>query len=279
MPELLEHANLHLALVQRQPDRLFPDTCPVLGVPVSATTSERTVNLINHWIATSTRPRLITFTNVHMVVEAQLRPEFQQILNRTDLNCPDGAPIHWLVKSQDGSAEKISGPDFLPVFCEQSVQHGHRHFFYGGAEGVPEQATEALRSRYPGIHIVGHHAPPFRELTDAEAERTIDQINATHADVVWVSLGCPRQELWLDKYGSRLNAKVVLAVGQATDIIAGVKSRCPSPLSKLGLEWVYRLAKDPRRLWKRYLVTNSLFLLLLLRSKLTGGNADSPNAA
>ncbi len=209
-----------------------------------------------------------------MVVEAQLRPAFHQILNETDLNCPDGAPVYWLLKLRDEGAEKISGPDFLPMFCEQSVELGHRHFFYGGAEGVPEQAAEALRTRYPGINIVGHHAPPFRELTDSEADLMIERINAAQPDVVWVSLGCPRQEIWLHKYGRRLNAKVVLAVGQATDIMAGVKSRCPSSVSKLGFEWVYRLVKDPRRLWKRYLVTNSLFVLLLLRSKLTGAYSD-----
>ena len=274
MPEVLEHANLQLALAQRQPERLFPDTCAVLDVPVSATTLQKTVELVNHWVATSTRPRLITFTNVHMIVEAQLRPDFGELLQQTDLNCPDGAPVFWLVRLQDESAEKISGPDFLPMFCEQSVGLGHRHFFYGGAEGVPDRAAEVLRGRYPGINIVGHHAPPFRELTEAEGEQMIERINATGADVVWVSLGCPRQERWLHTYGSRLNAKVVLAVGQATDIIAGAKSRCPSTVSKLGFEWVYRLCKDPRRLWKRYLVTNSLFFLLLLRSKLTGSRGN-----
>ena len=269
MPELLEHANLHLGLAQRQAERLFPDTCQVLGVPVGISTLQQTVDLVNHWIATSTRPRLVTFTNVHMAVEAQLHPEFHELLNKTDLNCPDGAPIYWLAKLQDATAEKISGPDFMPLFCEQSVERGHRHFFYGGAEGVPERAAEALRARYPGMQIAGYHAPPFRELTAAEAEETIARINNSGADVVWVSLGCPRQEWWLHEYGPRLKAKVVLAVGQATDILAGDKSRCPEAMRNVGLEWVYRLAKDPRRLWKRYLVTNSLFMLLLLRSKLT----------
>lgn len=269
MPELLEHADFHLTLVQHQTERLFPETCPVLGVPVGATTVQRTVDLVNHWIAAGTRTRLVTFTNVHMIVEAQLRPEFHDILSRTDLNCPDGAPVFWLVKLQDGTAQKISGPDFMPTFCEQSVALGHRHFLYGGAEGVPEKAAEVLRSRYPGINIVGHHAPPFRDLSPEEAEDTVDLINQSQADVVWVSLGCPRQEWWLHEFGPKLNAKVVLAVGQATDILAGARSRCPTAMSAVGLEWVYRLVRDPRRLWKRYLVTNSLFLLLLLREKLT----------
>ncbi len=276
MPELLEHANVHLALAQNLPERLFPETSTVLGVPVGATTMRRTVDLLNHWIATSTRPRLVTFTNVHMVVEAQLRPEFHEVLSNTDLNCPDGAPVFWLLKLQDADAEKISGPDFLPMFCEQSVQLGHKHFFYGGAPGVPDKAAEVLRARFPGINIVGHHAPPFRDLTESEGAEIIDQINASGADVVWVSLGCPRQEWWMNEYGRKLNAKVVLAVGQATDIIAGAKSRCPTVMSKLGLEWAYRLGKDPRRLWKRYLVTNSLFLMLLVREKLTRQNGAEP---
>jgi N-acetylglucosaminyldiphosphoundecaprenol N-acetyl-beta-D-mannosaminyltransferase len=269
MPELLEHAELHhLALAHSQPERIFPETCPVLGVPISATSMERTVALLNHWIATTTRPRLVTFTNVHMVVEAQLSPEFQEVLSSTDLNCPDGAPVFWLARMQDSSAHKISGPDFMPMFCGQSVEFGHKHFLYGGAEGVPEQAAANLRERFPGIQIVGEYAPPFRDLTEAEADAVIDRINASGADVVWVSLGCPRQEWWIHHQGRKLNAKVVLAVGQATDILAGARDRCPSAMSRVGLEWAYRLAKDPRRLWKRYLVTNSLFLLLLLRSKM-----------
>lgn len=269
MPELLDHADLHLALDQRQPDRLFPDTCPILGVQVCATTLQQTADLVHHWVATSQRPRLVTFTNVHMLVEANVRPEFREILEGMDLNCPDGAPVYWLLKLQEQTAEKISGPDFMPLFCEQSVALGHRHFLYGGAEGVPDQAAEVLRSRYPGINIVGQHAPPFRTLTEEEADAMVDRINSSNPDVVWVSLGCPRQETWLHKYGPRLNAKVVFAVGQATDIIAGTRSRCPSMMSGLGLEWLYRLTRDPRRLWKRYLVTNSLFCLLLLRSKLS----------
>lgn len=270
MAEFLEHADLHLALAQAAPDSIFPETCSVLGVPVGVSTLQRTVDLVNHWISTGTRTRLVTFANVHMVVEAQLRPEFHDLLSRTDLNCPDGAPVFWLARLQDESAEKISGPDFMPLFCEQSVTHGHRHFLYGGAQGVPEQAAEVLRTRFPGIQIAGHYAPPFRDLTPAEAAETVAMINGSGADVVWVSLGCPRQESWLHEFGPKLNAKVVLAVGQATDILAGARSRCPTLMSTFGLEWAYRLAKDPRRLWKRYLVTNSLFLLLLLRHKLSG---------
>lgn len=270
MAELLEHADLHLALAQAAPDSIFPETHPVLGVPVGVTTLQRTVDLVNHWIAVGTRTRLVTFTNVHMVVEAQLRPEFHELLSRTDLNCPDGAPVFWLVRLQDAAAEKISGPDFMPLFCEQSVALGHRHFLYGGAPGVPEQAAETLRTRYPGIRIAGQHAPPFRDLTAQEAEETVAMINRSGADVVWVSLGCPRQEWWLHEFGPKLNAKVVLAVGQATDILAGARSRCPTLMSTLGLEWAYRLTKDPRRLWKRYFVTNSLFLLLLARDKFSG---------
>ena len=270
MPELLEHANLHLGLIDLQPDRLFPDVCPVLGIPVCATTVPQVIDLVNQWVATSTRARLVTFTNVHMAVEAQLRPAFAAVLRATDLNCPDGAPIFWLLKLQAWAAEKISGPDFMPRFCEQSVDLGHRHFLYGGAEGVAQEAAEVLRSRYPGINIVGHYAPPFRGLTTEESEDVIARINDSGADIVWVSLGCPRQESWMHEFGPRLNAKVVLAVGQATDILAGRRSRCPSLMSSVGLEWAYRLAKDPGRLWKRYFVTNSLFVLLLLRQKVTG---------
>ena len=245
------------------------ETFPVLEVPIAVVTMAGAITQVNEWIRHSTRARLVTFTNVHMVVEAYLRPGFKRLLEQMDLNCPDGFPIFWMTRRERGRrVEKVAGPDFMPLFCEQSVALGHRHFLFGGGPGVAKEAAAALVRRYPGLQIAGHYSPPFRRLSAGEAEQVASTINASKADVVWVCLGCPKQEQWMSEMRDSLEAKVVLAVGQAFDILAGRIQRSPAFLTRYGGEWAYRLAKEPRRLWKRYLVTNLLFVLLVSREKL-----------
>ena len=250
---------------------LFPAVEPrsrdVLGVPVSSLTMQEAISTVNYWVEEAALTRLVTFTNVHMIVEAHVRPRFGSLLRSMDMNCPDGAPIFWLARREHPDAEKVSGPDFMPLFCEQSVRFGYRHFFYGGGPDVARDAANALLSRYPGLQIAGHLSPPFRDLNAEETDAVIQRMNESGADLVWVCLGCPKQETWINEHRQRLNAKVVLAVGQAFDIVAGRTSRAPAVLRNSGLEWVYRLCKEPSRLWKRYLVTNALFSLLLIRDK------------
>ena len=244
-------------------------TCPVLEVPIAVVTMAEAIQQVNQWVSTASRAHLVTFVNAHMAVEAQLKPSFRRSLRAMDLNCPDGAPIFWLARKQHGQrVAKIAGPEFMPRFCEQSVALGTRHFLYGGTEGTAEEACKALQERYPGLVIAGHFCPPFRPLTAGEQQSVISQINESGADVVWVCLGCPKQEQWMSDMRDHLHAKVVLAVGQAFDIVAGRTQRAPAILRHCGAEWAYRLAKEPRRLWKRYLVTNMLFVLFVLRDKL-----------
>ena len=248
------------------------ETCPILEVPIGVLTMGEAIRKVNQWIATGSRAHLVTFVNVHMAVEAQLRPDFRESLREMDLNCPDGAPIFWLTRREHGGrVGKISGPEFMPRFCEESVVHGHRHFLYGGTEGVAEEACRALEKQYPGIQIAGHYCPPFRPLAEHEKEEIAETINASGADVVWVCLGCPKQEQWMADMGHRLQAGAVLAVGQAFDILAGRTKRAPAILRKCGGEWAYRLVKEPRGLWKRYMVTNSLFVLFVLREHMEKG--------
>lgn len=244
-------------------------TCSVLEVPIAAVSMDEAIQQVNDWVSTAERAHLVTFVNAHMVVEAQLKPSFHRSLRAMDLNCPDGAPIFWLARRQHGQrVAKIAGPEFMPRFCEQSVALGHRHFLYGGVEGAAEEACAALQEQFPGIQIAGHYCPPFRQLTAEERDEVITTINDSGADVVWVCLGCPKQEKWLSEMRDHLQAKAVLAVGQAFDIVAGRTQRAPAFLRNCGAEWAYRLVKEARRLWKRYLVTNLLFILFVLRDKL-----------
>ncbi len=244
-------------------------THAVLDVPIAVITMDEAIRQVNQWAANGSRAHLVTFVNAHMAVEAQLRADFRESLREMDLNCPDGAPVFWLARREHGSSiSKISGPEFMPRFCEQSVALGHRHFLYGGTDGVAADASAALEKLYPGIQIAGHYCPPFRPLTETEKTEVIGAINESGADVVWVCLGCPKQEQWMAEMRDHLHAKVVLAVGQALDILAGRTRRAPAFLRSCGGEWAYRLAKEPRRLWKRYMVTNSLFVLFVVREQL-----------
>ena len=240
------------------------DTFPVLGVPIAVATMEEVVTFVNDWIERPTCSRLVTFTNVHMVVEASLYEPFKQILSLMDLNCPDGFPVFWLTRHQCGErAQKVSGPDFMERFCEQSVARGHRHFLYGGGAGVAQETASALEERYEGIQIAGVYSPPYRLLSEEENDDIGRTIEESGAHVVWVCLGCPKQEKWMADMRDRLPGKVILAVGQAFDLLAGRTQRSPGFLSRHGGEWIFRLIKEPRRLWKRYLVTNLFFVALL----------------
>jgi len=240
-------------------------TFQVLDTPIGLVTMPQAIHTVAQWLKEEGPCRLVTFANVHMVVEARLKPEFGDILRQTDLNCPDGSPLSWIGAAlHGGRVSQVAGPDFMPQFCEQTANQDHRHFLYGGGEGVAEKTAHELLRRYPAIQIAGHYSPPFRQLTEEEDEQVCRQINESGADVVWVCLGCPKQEKWIAEHRDLLNAKVVIAVGQAFDILAGVRPRAPKLFRRLGMEWAYRLIQEPGRLWKRYLFTNVLFITWMI---------------
>ena len=247
-------------------------TFRILDTPIGVITMPEAIRTVAQWIDDGDRCRLVTFANVHMLVEARLKPDFGDILRQTDLNCPDGNPLSWIGKVLLGDRiSQVAGPDFMSLFCEQTVSEGYRHFLYGGGEGIAEKTAKQLVLRYPGIQIAGEYTPPFMELSQQEDQQVCAQINASGADIVWVCLGCPKQEKWILEHRDRLNAKVILAVGQAFDILAGTRTRAPKLFRRLGLEWAYRLIQEPGRLWRRYLITNALFIGWAVVSFLRGG--------
>jgi N-acetylglucosaminyldiphosphoundecaprenol N-acetyl-beta-D-mannosaminyltransferase len=241
----------------------------LLGVPIAATSTPAVIHTIRSWIARGDRGRMVTFSSVNMIVEAARDPEFLDLLRRSDMNCPDGMPLVWYGRRRTTQkVDRVCGPDFLPAFCAATESTGIRHFFYGGTEGVAARAAEELMRNYPGTEIVGVYSPPFRQLTLVEEDEVIRSINAAKPDVLWVCLGCPKQEVWIDRFRKQLNVGVFLAVGLAIDIVGGKKSRAPRLLRSAGLEWLFRLFQEPRRLWKRYLIYNTIFLLRLLKEML-----------
>ena len=243
----------------------------LLDVPVAKTTMTQAVTQVNSWVDEDSTGQVVTFTNVHMLVEARQDPKFAALLTTASMNCPDGTPLFWIGRHRHGyQVEQIAGPDFMSVFCEQSVTRGDRHYLYGGAPGVIEAAERTLLNLYPGIKIVGMYAPPFRTLTPEEDDAVCKSINASGADLVWVCLGCPKQEKWMFEHRLKLKAKVLLGVGQAIDILAGARTRAPALIRHAGLEWFYRLLREPRRLWKRYLSTNFFFIVWITHEVFSG---------
>jgi N-acetylglucosaminyldiphosphoundecaprenol N-acetyl-beta-D-mannosaminyltransferase len=232
----------------------------VLGIRINAVTPKDAIARISGWIDGRERGHCVTLTNVHMVVEARKDAEFRKVMREASLCLPDGMPLVWIGRARGHTVNRIAGPDFMIDFCERTTGRGYRHFFYGGAPSIAEELARTLQTRFPGFVVAGSYSPPFRELTPEEHLKVIELINATKPDVIWVGLGCPKQERWMHSNRDQLNASVLLGVGQAFNIHTGHLARAPRWMRDHGLEWLFRLMVEPRRLWKRYLVTNTSFM-------------------
>lgn len=257
----------------------------VLGVGVSPVNLERAVDTLGSWVAEG-RSEYVCVSGVHGVMESRRDPELRAIHNRAGMVVPDGMPLVWA--SRLAGVERpgrVYGPDLMLAACEASLERGWSHYLYGGAEGVPERLVERLEARFPGIRIAGAWSPPFRPLTAEEDRRAVERIADSGADLVWVGLGTPKQERWMADHVDRVPA-VLLGVGAAFDFHAGLKPQAPSWMQRAGLEWLFRLGSEPRRLWKRYLVNNPWFLAEialqgagLRRHPLLGARPAYPTAA
>lgn len=235
----------------------------ILGVGVSAINMEMALETIDRWIGERS-PNYVCVTGVHGVIDSQSDPELRRTLNRAGLVTPDGMPLVWVSRLRKQShVSRVYGPDLMTDVCARSPEKGYRHFLYGGAPGVPELLTEALRRKFPGIEIVGHYSPPFRPLTPEEDEAVVRQINESRADIVWIGLSTPKQEHWMAAHLDRLEAPVMVGVGAAFDFLAGLKTQAPLWMQRNGLEWLYRLVTEPRRLWRRYFRIVPLFLIYM----------------
>lgn len=211
------------------------------------------------------RGKYVCFSNVHTTVMAREDESYREILNGAALLFPDGTPIARLEGMKGNpAAERVAGPDFMHNMFRDTMDGKISHYFYGSSEKTLKNLEKNLRARYPGINIKGMYSPPFRELTKEEDEADIKRINDSGADIVWIGLGAPKQEKWMNAHQDRINA-VMMGVGAGFDFHAGTIQRAPIWLQKIGLEWLYRLFKDPVRLYKRYIVTNVKFVWYLIR--------------
>jgi N-acetylglucosaminyldiphosphoundecaprenol N-acetyl-beta-D-mannosaminyltransferase len=240
----------------------------ILGVRVSAINMAQALSSIDGWIARR-QQNYVCISGVHGLIESQRDEGLRRIHNEAGLVTPDGMPLVWLSRLHGhGHVERVYGPDLMLALCERSLLKGHKHFFYGGGEGVPELLTNNLRRRFPGLRVVGGYSPPFRPLSGAEDEQIVEAINEADPDIVWIGLSTPKQERWMAEHVGRLTAPVLIGVGAAFDFHSGLKKQAPRWMQRNGLEWLFRLASEPGRLWHRYLVNNPLFLLLVLQQAL-----------
>lgn len=240
----------------------------VAGVRIHAIRVADVVSTIDTWIARS-HADYIVLTGAHGVVEMQSDDELRDINNRAGLTTPDGMPVVWFAKLKGHkNIEKVYAPDVMVETFQFGLTEGYRHFLYGGEEGVADELARRLRERYPGIRIVGTYCPPFRPLDDREVGQIVRVINDADPHIVWVGIGCPKQERWMQRFRPLLRAPVLIGVGAGFDFLSGRKPLAPRWVQHSGFEWLYRLLSEPRRLWPRYARVVPLFLYVAMRDLL-----------
>ena len=232
-------------------------------------------NFIDELIIRSAQKSSYTcVANVHMLVEAYRDKSFSDVVNAADIVTPDGVPLKWVLKILYGiKQERVAGMDMLPDLLKQAEQKRIPVFFYGGTEEMLEGINKSLPAQYPDLPIAGTFSPPFRKLTAEEDQQIVDRINNSGAKMVFVVLGCPKQEKWMSHMKGKVNAAMI-GVGGALPVFIGMQKRAPRWMQKTGMEWFFRLCQEPRRLFKRYFITNTVFIFLLskewLRIKFKG---------
>jgi len=243
----------------------------LLGMRIDATSYEEATGRIIQW-AEANEPRYVCAANVHMVMEAHDDPGFLRVVNSADLVTPDGMPLVWCLRQLGvESATRVYGPTLTLHVCRAAADKQIPIALYGGTEQSLSAFTTFLNDSFPGIQVVCGIAPPFRPLTGEEDDAYTRQIAASGARILLVGIGCPKQERWMARHSSKIPA-VMLGVGAAFDFHSGRVRQSPPMLQRMGLEWLYRLIREPRRLWKRYLKHNPRFILFisvqLMKSKL-----------
>lgn len=244
-----------------------PERVNVLGVGISAVNMDRALDNIDRWVKSGTRT-YVCVCSVHGVMECQRSEELRRIFNSAGMVTPDGMPLVWLAARHDHAVSRVYGPDLMLAEFQRSTSTGHRHFLYGGGPGVASRLAERMRSRFGGLRVVGTMEPPFAPLDQLASPQTAAAINETNPDVVWVGISSPKQERWMARLRPLLEAPVLIGVGAAFDFHSGTVRQAPHWMQRSGLEWLFRLVTEPRRLWRRYLVNNPWFVWSLALQRL-----------
>lgn len=249
----------------------------ILGGKVHAVTREGSIN----WIMDRARAgdsRTVAYSTVHMTMESHDSSDFQRVLSHIDLVNTDGLPLVWVLRLMGVRSERVTGPDSTPTILERAAREGIPVGFYGGKQETLDALVKAMTTRFPNLKVAYQYSPPFRALSPEEDDAITQEIVRSGARLVFVGLGCPKQERWVDAHRGRIPA-VLLAVGAAFDLNAGIIHRAPVWMQRLGLEWLHRALSEPNRLLKRYLTTNPRFVGLVLLQLLGLRQFSTPNSS
>jgi N-acetylglucosaminyldiphosphoundecaprenol N-acetyl-beta-D-mannosaminyltransferase len=251
-----------MSLLQSSPSaEAHFETCVVMGVSYRVSDMDSAVDAVLRR-AQSGRGGYACLAGVHGVITAQHRPELMNAFRQAWVNFPDGEPVAWMMRKLGApQTTRVAGPDLMPAVIEHGQDRGVRHFLFGSTPDVLEQLEQRLLERAPGARIVGTMSPPFRPLSDEEEVRIVRKIRMTGANIVWVGLGLPKQDEWMCRNAERLGPCLALGVGAAFDFLSGTKKRAPAWMRARGLEWLHRMCSEPHRLGRRYLTTNSEFVV------------------
>ncbi len=250
---------------ERAPARTVHDSFLCCGVRIDAVSFGAAVEEVLGE-RPSSRGRSVYLCNANTLSVALRDAGFAAVVNRGDLNFPDGKPLVWVGRRAGFTSmdDRVYGPDLMKAVIDQGRVRGVRHLLYGSTPEVVGRLQTALELAYPGLEIVGAESPPFRPLRDDEKDALVARVGELRPDIVWVGLGTPLQDRFVDEMRDRLPATLV-AVGAAFDFLSGTKPSAPDWMKRRGLEWLYRLLREPRRLWRRYLIGNTVFLYGLAR--------------
>lgn len=266
-----------------------PPRVDVLGVGVSCLTLDSAVEEVSGWVDHGEH-RYVCVTGVHGVMESQRDAQLLRIHNQSGLTTPDGMPMVWSARwAGQRQVSRVYGPDLMLAVLERASERGWSSFFYGGGPGTAENLATRLTTRFPGLQVAGTSTPPFRPLTPQEDAEIVQVINDSGAELVWIGLSTPKQERWMAEHVARLRANALFGVGAAFDLVAGTVSQAPRWMQRSGLEWTYRLSREPRRLWRRYARNNPAFVAKVLvhpprlaqtalEPSVSGGSAHTPGA-
>ena len=242
------------------PDFIPPPRVNVLGVGISVLNLPSAVATLDAALEAGVRG-YVTVTGVHGVMESQDDESLRVLHNRSLLSTPDGMPMVWLGRlAGHKTMGRVYGPDLMEAVFEWSARSGRTHYFFGGNPGVVDELRTRMEAKYPGLRIVGTYTPPFRPLTPEEHAGLSAELQTCQPDFLWVGLSTPKQERFMAMEFERLNARLFIGVGAAFDFHAGRVSQAPRWIQRSGFEWLYRLCKEPRRLWRRYMKNNPRFL-------------------
>lgn len=238
--------------------------CNILGVNICVTNLSETVGMIESSL-NELKGKYICVSNVHTTVMSHEEDAYKKIQNESFVALPDGKPLSIVSKLRGyKEAERVTGPDLMKEIFEVSEKKGYKHYFYGSTNETLDKLMKELELEYPKLNVVGYHSPPFRPLSEEEDSEIISQINNINPDFIWVGLGAPKQEIWMSDHAGKINS-LMIGVGAGFDYFAKNIKRAPRWMQKFSLEWMYRLMQDPKRLWKRYLVYNTKFIILVIK--------------